>query len=77
MVALKELALATLKKLSKATLDKIKLKIVNTGKDAAIILLANLITSKTGLPREISIRVSTIIVNKIIREIKEKAKSNK
>ena len=75
MVNLRDLAEGSLKKLSKKTLSKIQLKIINSGKEAAISFTCNLIKAKTGINQEICIKVATIIVNKLIKAIKEKART--
>jgi len=72
-----ELAKASLKKLSKKTLEKVRMKLITVGKDAAIVFLCNIIVAKTGISRPFCIKAATIIVNKLAREIKEKIKKSR
>lgn len=71
-VGIKAIVAGSLRKLSKATLDKLKIIAINQGKQAAVGRLTTIIVNKTGLDRQIAVRVATFIMNKIVKEIKKK-----
>lgn len=62
----------TLKKLSGATMDLLKKKLIGEGKAAAVTYLTNLIYSKTGVNKTESRKVAVRIVNKTATDIRSR-----